>query len=309
MIARANRRDLAVEPPTSTPLPPGDVPPALVGRLTGQSASFLGALFDLARRGRLEIQEQAGWLGARHYRLELKPGAGQLNAHEQVLLDGLFKPGQTSLAMSEVPTRLAANQSFDQQLERDLTERGWLDPQRKATRAVQGAFWLVALIAAMGLFLGGLAWAGTTRDVGREGLTWPAVVAGAGAGLFMASLAGLIYAGTFSTLTSAGEAEAARWKGFGLYLKDISQGREAAIRPDFFEQYLPFAAVFGLGKDWAKYFQKLGGVPLPYWFHATVGGAGDFGAIIAVMAATDSAGASAAAGGAGASGGGSSGAG
>ena len=85
---------------------------------------------------------------------------------------------------------------------------------------------------------------------------------------------------------------------------------EPAIRPDYFEKYLAYAAVFGLGANWAKYFQQLGGVPLPIWFHATVGSDGDFGAMVAVMSASDTAGANAGAdGGAGASGGGSSGAG
>ena len=89
----------------------------------------------------------------------------------------------------------------------------------------------------------------------------------------------------------------------------VSKGREPAIRSDYFEKYLAFAAVFGLGAGWAKYFQSLGGVPLPTWFHAMAGSSGDFGAMVAIMSASDTAGASVAAGGAGASGGGSSGAG
>ena len=101
-----------------------------------------------------------------------------------------------------------------------------------------------------------------------------------------------------------------RWKGFAEYLKQISKGREPAISADVFERYLAYAAVFGLGAHWAKYFQQLGGVPLPIWFHATAGSDGDFGAMVAVMSASDSAGASAGGdGGGGASGGGSSGAG
>jgi len=91
----------------------------------------------------------------------------------------------------------------------------------------------------------------------------------------------------------------------------VSKGKEPAIRPDYFERYLSYAAVFGLGKKWAEYFQTLGGVPLPIWFHATAGSNANFGAIVAVMSTSDSAGASAGGGGggAGASGGGSSGAG
>jgi hypothetical protein len=66
--------------------------------------------------------------------------------------------------------------------------------------------------------------------------------------------------------------------------------------------------VFGLGAKWARYFQDLGGVPLPVWFHAAAGHA-DFGAVVAMMSTSDSAGAGSASAGGGASGGGSSGAG
>jgi uncharacterized membrane protein len=138
-----------------------------------------------------------------------------------------------------------------------------------------------------------------------------AVIAGASLGAFILSVALLIYAGAFSILTPAGEEQSSRWKGFAEYLKQVSKGREPAIRPDYFELYLGYASVFGLGANWAKYFQKLGGVPLPVWFHATAGGNANFGAIVAVMSTSDSAGAGGGggAGGAGASGGGSSGAG
>lgn len=136
-----------------------------------------------------------------------------------------------------------------------------------------------------------------------------AVLIGFSAGLFILSIPLLIYAGTYSVLTPAGEEQSVRWKGFAEYLKNVSKGREPAIRPDYFEKYLAYAAVFGLGAGWAKYFQQLDGVPLPVWFHAMAGSRGDFGAMVAVMTASDSAGASAAGGGAGASGGGASGAG
>ena len=131
---------------------------------------------------------------------------------------------------------------------------------------------------------------------------------GLGAGLFLASAAGLMYSANLSTLTDTGARVAARWKGFGQYLKAVSRGREPAVRADDFERYLPLAAAFGLGASWAKYFDSLGGVPLPAWFQAGSANVSDFGAIIAVMAASDSAGAASAAGAAGASGGGASGA-
>jgi len=120
----------------------------------------------------------------------------------------------------------------------------------------------------------------------------------------------LIYAATFSTLTPSGEEQKVHWDGFRNYLAQVSQGKEAAISPDTFERYLAFATIFGLGTEWAKSFQQLGGVSLPVWFHALAGSDGDFGAMVAVMSASDSAAYSSGADGGGwASGGGASGAG
>ena len=135
------------------------------------------------------------------------------------------------------------------------------------------------------------------------------VLAGVSAALFILSIPWLVYGATFSVLTPSGENQSVLWKGFGEYLKQVSKGKEPTSSQEYFEKYLAYAAVFGLGKEWAKHFQELGGVPLPAWLHAMDGLDGDFGAMVAIMSASDTAGASADGGGGGASGGGSSGAG
>jgi uncharacterized membrane protein len=234
-----------------------------------------------------------------------------LRPHEQGLLDAIFKTGQTQVKMSEVAGRLAAKNSlFDEPLEQELIQRGWLDPQRKSKRTILTVIGLIAMFAAIALFIACLVAINIVLD-DLNLVTLIAALSGLSTGLFLLSIGLLIYAAMFSILTPSGEEQMARWKGFAEYLKQVSKGREPAIRPDYFERYLAYAAVFGLGKKWAEYFQTLGGVPLPVWFHATAGSHADFGAIVAVMSTSDSAGASAGGGGggAGASGGGSSGAG
>ena len=75
--------------------------------------------------------------------------------------------------------------------------------------------------------------------------------------MFILSIPMLIYAGTYSIITPAGEEQYARWNAFAEYLKQVSKGKEPANRPDYFERYLAHAAVLGLGKHWAKYFRAL----------------------------------------------------
>lgn len=308
---RANRRDTSIPSVISTANPPADISPAVIGKLTKQQHTSMGAIFDLAQRGVLEVREEKGFWGTKDYVLVRKEQPGSLQPHEQGLLEALFKPGEKQINMNDVGTHLAMkNKLFDEPLEQELIRRGWLDPERKQRRIVLSVAGFAALVLALMIFLFGMVAGRGMLAANPEWITLVAAVIGISAGLFLLSILFLIYVGTYSVLTPAGEEQAARWKGFAEYLKQVSKGREPAIRPDYFERYLAYAAAFGLGANWAKYFQQLGGVPLPVWFQAMAGNNADFAAMVAVMSASDSAGAGAGAGGgAGASGGGSSGAG
>ena len=308
--ARAHRQESSAAPVFPLDTPPDDLPPALVGKLTEHSQGFMGTLFDLAQRGVLEVHEDKGYWGSKKYMLELKNAATPLNAHEQGLLTAVFKPGETTVDMSAIPTRLAGkHKAFDEPLERELIDRGWLDPERKHQRTTIGVTDFLLLLGTMLLFLVGMLGAGVgfAANVNLVPL-WAALI-GMAAGGFVISIGMLIIYATFSPLTPTGEEEATRWKSFANYLKQTGKSHQPDLASDYFERYLPLAAVFGLGGAWARHFQRTGGAPLPVWFHAMPGSHGDFGAVVAVMSASDSTGASAASGGAGASGGGASGAG
>lgn len=308
--ARSNARDLSINPADFTASPPSDLSPAIVGKLTGQQHTLMGAIFDLAQRGALEIREEKGFWGKTHMLVRKDQGVA-LKPYEQRLLDALFNRGESQIKLNEVATRLSMNNKrFDESLEQELIQRGWFDPERKQRRTRLAMGGLFMMFLAMVVFFLSMVGGGANLSTNPGFLPLVAVVAGLSIGLFILSMALLIYSATYSHLTAAGEEQAARWKGFAGYLKQVSKGREPAIRPDYFEKYLAYAAVFGLGASWANYFQKLGEVPLPVWFQAMADSNADFAAIVAVMSASDSSGASAGgAGGAGASGGGSSGAG
>lgn len=309
LLARSNRRELPDTLIVPNPIPPADVPSALVGKLTGKSHNFMGAIFELAQRGLLEVREESGFLGAKNHKLIRKDANISLRPYEQGLLDAIFKPGETEVKMGDVAGRLGSkNALFDNPLEDELIQRGWRDPQRKAQRVKLTAAGIIAMFLAIAVFIASVVIINSALENATLVILM-GVVSGVSIGAFLLSMALLMYAAAFSTLTEAGEEQARRWKGFEEYLKQASKGREPAIRPDYFELYLAYAAVFGLGANWAKYFQSLGGVPLPVWFHAAIASNADFSAMVVMMSTSDSAGASAAGGGASASGGGSSGAG
>ena len=129
-------------------------------------------------------------------------------------------------------------------------------------------------------------------------------------GVVLGRLFGVIAATTFSAWTIEGEWQAADWKGFAAYLKDVARGKQVLVDTTLFDRYLPYAAGFGLGDSWAKRYQKQSGLGVPAWFHALQADADASGAFIAMMVATNSSfSSSGGAGGGGASGGGASGAG
>ena len=308
-IIRANGRELNLGPVVPRANPPSDLPPAIVGKLTRQSHTSMGAIFDLAERGVLEVEEEKGhWSTKQHMLVRHAPDTS-LMPYEQGLLDALYTTGKTRIPMSEVPTRLAMkSRMFEEPLEQELVRRGWLDLERKHKQTWLSGSGILLLSLSLIVFILSLVGGGLSFSSNLAWLPFVATVTGTSVALFILSIPLLVYAATFSTLTPTGEQQAILWKGFGEYLKRVSTGREPVVRPDYFEKYLAYAATFGLGKKWASHFQDLGGVRIPVWFHAMDGTDGDFGAMIAVMAASDTAG-STGGGGGGASGGGSSGAG
>ena len=55
-----------------------------------------------------------------------------------------------------------------------------------------------------------------------------AAVTGISVGCFILSISFLVYAASFSVLTPQGEEQAARWKGFQVYLQQAGKGWEPA---------------------------------------------------------------------------------
>ena len=293
---------------------PGDLPPALAGALAAadgrpNATQALGTLFDLARRGIVTIDESPDkrWYRNRDFDVRLQDAAPcDLRPHEQGLLALLFTgkrgPAET-VKVSEMGNRLASkSKQFTEPLTTELSAANLIDPQRRATAHRFIVIGVILLL--MMLPLGALGALLITKYGG-----WPFLLV---AVAFLLSMTAFIMAGTYSPLSDEGAREAARWRSFQAYLKDVVKGRDPAWDLRLFERYLPYAAALGLAEGWAKAFQKRGGAETPAWFRAVADSRdGSMAAFIAMTASTSSAGTSASggAGGGGAGGGGGSGAG
>jgi hypothetical protein len=137
MAGRSFRREAAISQNNiyqNIIAPPRVIPPAQAAKLTGSSVPFLGALFDLARRGVLRIDEGPKKWGNRTFEVIRQPTSERLQPHELVFLAALFKKAKDDrTALSEIAS-LAYNGQFSRALDRELTVAGLRDAERSSRR-------------------------------------------------------------------------------------------------------------------------------------------------------------------------------
>jgi Predicted membrane protein (DUF2207) len=309
------RRSLPVEEQTSVcTQPPDELPSALVGAVFSPSEmmswnSALATIFDLASRDVLAISRVPGpkkWYRMRpDFLIEQRCLPEELRPHELGLLSVLFqgKEGmRTSITISNLSRKYTNRyRRFTRPLRQEMIERGLLDANLRRMRA-----WLVGI--SMSLAIVAFIAAVVAGSIAGPSGMWP--VAFLPLGVALAGCVACVLWLTFSPLTPQGQQEAAQWKSFSRYLKNIMHGREPVAGPETFGAYLVYAASCGFVEQWVKYFQRQGTVDAPPWFHSlATARADDMAYFVTMIAASHAAGSASGAGGGGAAGGGASGAG
>jgi hypothetical protein len=287
--------------------PPSSLPPALAGRLIGK-AGGLGTLLDLARRGVLRIEEfKGGFLRSRQFQVVLIDGSAQLARHERVLLEVVFRQGETTVPLQSFFSQRARGAKFVAALREELKAAGLIDDTRARARLrllVAGGIGLAAgaALLAMGIASG--------KPAEFSYLAAGAMVVGGA--MAAAGVLGLILGSIQPVWSDAGAVAAAQWKSFARYLAQAGLGRAALPDPAECELLLPYAAALGWAAHLLMQQKKRGGFALPPWFQAFQTSDGsDFNAFAALMVCDSqgSGGGGGFGGGGGASGGGASGAG
>lgn len=312
---RYRRGSLPVEEQTmACTAPPDDLPPTLVGAVVSPTDSIswnsaLATIFDLARRNVLAISQVSGpkkWYRMHpDFLIEQRSQPENLRWYELGLLSLLFQDRQemrSSVAISHLSRKYTSRRRrFTMPLRQAMIEEGLLDAHLRSRRTwMLGITMSVALVA----FIVAAVSIGLLGPLGM----WP--VAFLPLGVALAGCAACVLWLTFSPLTAKGQQEAAQWKSFSRYLKDIISGREPLVAPELFTAYLIYAASFGFVERWVKYFQRQGTVDVPPWFHSlATARADDMASFVTMVSASHAVGSAGGAGGGGAAGGGASGAG
>jgi uncharacterized membrane protein len=296
--------------------PPADLPPALVGYLFNSTISWhhgLASLFDLAKRGSIEIEQirEKTMLRSAEFTITLRERPGDLCLHETALLDLLFldKSGfeQEVVTLSDMGHLITSKRwkGFTDTLEEEAGLAGLTDPASKQRR--NRLLGLGTVLVLMGLPMLLLAFL-VREQFGR----WPLALVAAVA---LVGLMAFIIAASLSPLSNKGMDFAAAFAPFRRYLEQVSKGKTEIFDPSFLEEFLPYATAFGFAVPWVKSLAKTDIQQIPSYFRGMAGADGsEMAAFVAVIAATSNSGGAAAASaagaaGAGAAGGGASGAG
>ena len=307
---RRHGRDVRPEPLGDLRVvhPPIDRAPALSGMIKDDSAEAqwqhgLGTLIDLARRGSVEIEESlqtSRWRGERRdFVIRRKDAPSNLLPHESALLSLLFedkkKGWQESIKMSDLAGKSSQWKTFSKPLQEDMLAAGLFSREREAVRAQIGyASMILFVVFVVGLFVA----VALISRLGGWVMAVPFAVLAIDGVVFIAAL-------SYSPQSDRAALERPRWQSFALFLKDVAKGKEPFVGSRLLEEYLPFAASFGLAEAWAKlYRDRAAGEAMFAWFRPLAEG-GDGGAgFVAMIAASSSAASSASgAGGAGSAGG------
>ncbi|MCI0777480.1 MAG: DUF2207 domain-containing protein, partial [Chloroflexi bacterium] len=221
--------------------------PGEVGLLLDEKADTVdvsATIVDLAVRKYLRIEELEG--GKDEYELvRLETPDGELLPYEQRLLDALFRDGGRA-QLDDLK-----NEFYEDlvKVKTDLYSQG-VDTNKffaQDPEKVRGRYSLVGIgVAVAG---GLLTWfLGAQYETGLIGV--PLVFSG---------VVLMLTSGAMPRRTARGRQAYRRCLGFRTFITAGDQGRERfAEEAHIFEEYLPYAIVFGSAKKWAGHFEALG---------------------------------------------------
>jgi hypothetical protein len=266
---------------TSGSTPPDTLPAAIAGPLVTNGAPRLehamAALFAMADRGELAIEERPRSLGHRNFAISHLSSSRSLEPYEQAVLDLSFGGRQNIepwVSLGKARERLTRQfRKFSIPLQTSMLAAGLLDEGRRAVRKRFGAISVTAVaLAALAVIPAGV--------LVRRFEGWPFLICGALA--IVAVLAASFYA-AHTPLSNEGLRRAQHWRAFRQYLRDVARDRQPSPADSDARRLLPIAVALGVAPAWSAYLKRHRAAA-PRWFRAIDGSGSDPAAFATLVA-------------------------
>ena len=262
-------RDPKVGPvPTFLTAPPSDLRPAVVGSLVDERVDLrdiMSTLIDLADRGYLVIEEtqNEGLFGIGsssefEFKRTDKP-TSDLRPFEQRLIESVFRSRMERTLNSMRNTFYSAIPRLQNDLYDELVSEGLFASNPNSTRNMWGL--LGGLLLFLAVF-GGIFAASLLDTLSTTLLCVPFAVG-------LVGFVALIVGQAMPAKTRKGAEEAAKWKAFEEYLRNMDRYQDVGEAAQHFAANLPYAVAFGLDRSWIRRFSQVDYVPIPPWYFPT----------------------------------------
>jgi uncharacterized membrane protein len=269
MYMRKGRDPVIGVVPTYLSEPPSDLPPAVVGTLVDERADqrdAISTIIDLAHKGYMAIEEtqNEGVFGfGKSSTFTFKrsdKSISDLRGFEQKMMNKLFGGDRMERTMDSLRnTFYTTIAEIQGDLYRELVSEGLFETNPDSTRNGWSALSII-IIAIAGVI--GFALFSLAERYSYVLLLLPISVGFVG-------VVALIVGPAMPAKTRKGAEEAAKWKAFYEYLRNMEKYAQVEEATDQFERYLPYAVAFGLDKSWIYTFSRVPQVPIPYWYYPT----------------------------------------
>ena len=263
---------------------PSNLSPAEAHVIVTEGAVNMGkmttsTLIDLARRGYLIIKEQPrkilvfqskDW---KFVRINKQSSEDVINEYEKYILDNIFKDGnEVLLSGLKRVSSITEFKKLQKNLETAISSLGKslidknLIPQNPFSLAKKITKWKLAslifyvlttflLVFTMSKFVGDLVFIPI--------------------GLILTIIIFSVFTRIMPSLTDKGMEMKEKLKGFELFLKTVERDRvkfhfSPEAHPEKFADYLPYAILFGVEKQWAKLFKNIS-ITTPQWYQSAEG--------------------------------------
>jgi uncharacterized membrane protein len=263
---------------------PASISPAEAHVIVTEGAVNIGkmttsTLIDLARRGYLIIKEQSkkilvfqskDW---KFIRTNKQNSDDVINKYEKYILDTIFKDGdEVLLSGLKRVSSITEFKKLQKNLEAAISSLGKslidknLIPQNPFSLAKKITKWKLGLLIFYVLITFLLVFAIRNFDWGLGFIP---------IGFILTMIIFSVFIRIMPSLTDKGMEMKEKLKGFELFLKTVERDRvkfhfSPEAHPEKFADYLPYAILFGVEKQWAKLFTNIS-IATPQWYQSKEG--------------------------------------